>query len=206
MSIAQFRDEPAVNIAVAGNYKLANWLDSRGKLRTYACRTARVSPYRMMVAVPVVGKIGHRITSYFRDFGQLDGVISDTTAGGFLCELEMTAARREKFASQLAWLETRKKDPGIPDARADARFIPANPHAALTLADGTTQRCFVIDMSVSGVSVSADLEPELALPLAIGACVGRVVRHFDDGFAVKFVDPQNRDDLERLIACFAPPA
>src|SRR3979490_2791516 len=101
VAIAQFRDEPAVNIAVAGNYKLAKWLDSRGKLRTYACRTTRVSPSRMMVAVPVVGKIGHRVTSYFRDFGQLDGVISDTTAGGFLCELEMTAARREKLASRV---------------------------------------------------------------------------------------------------------
>jgi len=44
------------------------------------------------------------------------------------------------------------------------------------------------------------------LPLAIGACVGASCGTSDDGFAVKFVDPQNRDDLERLIACFAPPA
>jgi hypothetical protein len=37
------------------------------------------------------------------------------------------------------------------------------------------------------------------MPLAVGACVGRVVRLLPNGFAVKFVDVQNRLDLNRLI-------
>ena len=67
-------------------------------------------------------------------------------------------------------------------------------------ADGTVCGCFVIDMSVSGVAVSADIQPEIGMPLAVGACVGRVVRIFPEGFAVKFVEPQSRDDLERRVA------
>ena len=33
----------------------------------------------------------------------------------------------------------------------------------------------------------------------IGACVGRVIRHTPDGFAVKFVKHQTRDELNGLI-------
>jgi hypothetical protein len=201
--IEQFREEAAVDIAVAGNYTLGKWLDPQGKQRTFACRSTRVSPFWMLIEVPVVGRVGNRIKSYFRDFGHLEGVIGDTANSSFLYQLEMSDTRREKFANKLAWLETTRNDPSIPDVREGARIIPVNPHSTLILADGTTKPCFVIDMSVSGVAVSADIQPECGMPLAVGACVGRVVRLFDDGFAVKFAHPQNRDDLERVITRYA---
>lgn len=205
MSVQDFLKQRAVNIAVSGRYTLAKWFDAQGKPRTFPCRTSRVSPFRMMVAVPVVGKLGDRITPYFGDFGNLDGVISDTVPGGFLLELEMTSSMREKFASKLTWLEKRQKNPGIPDGRKQARIIPANPRSSLTFADGSTSSCFVIDMSVSGTAVAAELQPEIGTPMAVGACIGRVVRHLPDGFAVKFVETQNRDDLERRVVR-PPPA
>ena len=138
VSVDHFLKQRAVNIIVGGNYTLPNWYDPQGKPRTFACRTTRVSPFRMMVEVPVVGKVGDRLTSYFRDFGTFDGLISDTKTGSFLLELEMTRCMRENLASKLTWLEKKQKEPTIPDLRKDARIIPASPHATLTLADGTT--------------------------------------------------------------------
>jgi PilZ domain len=199
MSVKDFLKQRAVNIAVGGSYTLANWFDAQGKPRTFACRTSRVSPFRMMVAVPVVGRVGDSISSYFGDFGKLEGLISDTTQGGFLLELAMTTTMREKFASKLTWLEKKQKDPSIADARRQARVIPPTPHSTLTLADGSVHSCFVIDMSVSGAAVSADVQPEIGTPLAVGACVGRVVRLLPDGFAVKFVEMQNREVLDRRV-------
>jgi hypothetical protein len=38
------------------------------------------------------------------------------------------------------------------------------------------------------------------LPLAVGACVGRVVRHLPNGIAVKFVEQQTVRDLDRMVA------
>jgi hypothetical protein len=204
VSIEKFLKQRAVNVIVGGNYTLPNWYDPQGKLRTFACRTSRVSPFRMMVEVPVVGKVGDRLTSYFRDFGKFDGLISDTQTGSFLLELEMTRSVRENFASKLTWLEKKQKEPTTPDLRKDARIIPASPHSTLTLADGVTHECFVIDMSVTGVAVSAQVQPQIGMPLAVGACIGRVVRLLPDGFAVKFVEQQNRHDLGRLIARAAP--
>jgi hypothetical protein len=206
VSVERFLKQRAVNIAVDGNYTLPNWYDPQGKLRTFACRTSRVSPFRMMVDVPVVGKVGDRLSSYFRDFGKFDGRISDTMAGGFLLELEMTRSMRQKFASMLTWLEEKQKNPGIRDVRKDARIIPESPHSTLTLMDATVHGCFVIEMSVSGVAVSAQVQPPIGMPLAVGACIGRVIRHLPDGFAVKFVETQNRLHLNRLIARATPPS
>ena len=204
MSIKTFLKQRAVNIAVGGSYTLANWFDPQGKPRTFACRTSRVSPFRMIVDVPVVGRIGDRVTPYFSDFGKLDGHISDTIAGGFLLELTMDKPTREKMAGQLSWLERKLKDSSIRDARAQARIIPAKPHSALTFADGAIHSCFIIDMSVSGAAISATVQPAIGTPLAVGVCVGRVVRHLPDGFAVQFVEPQNRLELDRRITRPAP--
>lgn len=200
MSVKSFLRQRAVCINVGGSYSLANWFDQSGKLRNFACRTSRVSPFRMIVDVPVVGRVGDSVSSYFTDFGKLDGHISDTVPGGFLIELAVTRAIRERLSNQLTWLEKKQRDPALPDARAQARIIPACPHSALIFADGTTHPCFVIDLSISGVAVSSEIQPEIGTPLAVGGCVGRVVRLRPDGFAVKFAELQNRSDLEWRIA------
>jgi len=205
VSANEFLKQRAVSIAVSGHYTLANWFDQKGKPRTFACRTSRISPFRMMVSVPVVGKVGDHIASYFGDFGNLEGHISDTVPGGFLLELAMSGTMREKFASKLTWLENKQKNPGLPDGRKQPRIIPASPHSFLTMADGTVRSCFVIDMSPSGAAVSAEVQPPIGMPLAVGGCVGRVVRLLPDGFAVKFVEQQNRNDLERRVVRAAPP-
>src|SRR5580693_28260 len=94
MSIEDFAKQRAVDVIVGGSYVLPKWYDCEGKLRTFACRTKRVSPYRMIVDVPVVGKVGDRISSYFKDFGEFRATIGDITQHGFMMELEMTRQRR----------------------------------------------------------------------------------------------------------------
>jgi hypothetical protein len=199
LSVDRFLKQRAVNIVCEGSYMLHRWYDPQGKLRTLACRTTRVSPFRMIVDVPVVGRVGDRITSYFGEFGEFEGNISDTRQGHILLELEMTPEKREWMADKLTWLEKKQKDPSILDARQEARYIPQESHTILTLADGTVHNCFIIDMSPSGVSVSSEVQPPLGMPLAVGSCVGRVIRIFGTGFAVKFVEKQDLNDLSRLI-------
>jgi hypothetical protein len=154
----------------------------------------------MLLDVPVVGRVGDRLTSYFREFGKFDGYISDTVHGGMLLELDMTRAERARLADKLVWLERKHKDPTVRDARKDARYVPNSPHSALTLADGSIVPCFVIDASLSGAAVSSELQPGIGTPLAVGTCVGRVVRLFQEGFAVKFAEPVlSVAELERRI-------
>lgn len=200
MSVERFLKQRAVSIAVDGSYTLPNWYDCEGRLRTFACRTTRVSPFRMIVDVPVVGKVGDRLTSYFRDFGKFGGHISDTMDGSFLLELEMTRPERERLADKLTWLEKKLADPSLAEAREHQRFVPPNSNTTLTLADGSIYRCLIIDVSASGVAVCSEQQPDVGTPLAIGGCIGRVVRTFHNGFAVKFVECYKTADLTRLIS------
>jgi hypothetical protein len=153
----------------------------------------------MIVDVPVVGRIGDRITSHFGEFGEFEGSISDSKNGSILLELEMTPERRQWMADKLAWLEMTRQDPLIQDARKDARFVPQVSHTTLTMADGKVSTCFIIDMSATGAAVSSEVQPEIGTPLAVGSLVGRVVRVFETGFAVQFLEKQTLNDLSRLI-------
>jgi hypothetical protein len=70
VSVEKFLKQRAVKITVGGSYTLHRWYDAKGKPRTLACRTTRVSPFRMIVEVPVVGRVGDRISSYFGPSGR----------------------------------------------------------------------------------------------------------------------------------------
>ena len=188
----------SIDIQLGGRYSLANRRDLQGNRREFACRTSRVSPFQMMVSVPVVGAVGERVISYFGEFGKLDGWIAGHVDGGFMLDLAVGKDKREQLAGKISWLEKQQKEI-VRDARAQERVVPENPHSTLIFADGSQAGCFVIDMSVSGAAVSADVQPEIGSPLAIGRSVGRVIRHFREGFAVKFIRPVERDVLEQLV-------
>jgi hypothetical protein len=111
---------------------------------------------------------------------------------------------RARLADKLVWLEKKHKSAEIVDARRDARFIPKSPHSRVTLADGSVHGCLIIDVSLSGIAVSSAVQPTVGTPLAVGACVGRVIRHVPNGFAVKFVHKQHREELNQLLAKEAP--
>jgi hypothetical protein len=198
MSAVEFLERDAFDIRLGGRYSLANRRDMKGNRREFACRTSRVSPQQMMIAVPVIGNVGERVISYFGEFGKLDGLITDVVEGGFLLDLVVNKARREQLASKLTWLDRQQRE-AVVDGRAQERIVPESPHSSIVLADGSTTSCFVIDMSVTGAAVSSELQPEIGTPLAVGRTVGRVVRHFSEGFAVRFIEQQQRERLERVI-------
>lgn len=200
MSVSTFLRQRAVNVAMDGHYELENWYTAQGKPRRFDCRTTRVSPFRMMVEAPVLGKVGDQVASYFSDFGSLEGRISDITPREFLLELDISIATRKRMADKLEWIERRQKDESIRELRRQPRSVPTTPHSALTFADGSVVNCLVIDVSLSGAAISAELQPEIGTPLALGSCVGRVVRHFAGGFAIQFVQEQTRADLDHRIA------
>jgi hypothetical protein len=69
----------------------------------------------------------------------------------------------------------------------------------MMLPDGSIENCLVLNLSVSGVAISADTVPAVGTVLAVGTIVGRVVRYFEGGFAVQFVECQSRCDVEARL-------
>ncbi len=184
--------------SVLGRYALASRRNTRGERREFSCRTVNISCYDLAVIVPVPGPIGERVITNFHELGKLEGQIIRLTDDGFVMSLVLRADQREHLAAKILWLEMRKHL-NLPDGRTHKRFVPKKPLSSVMLANGRIFGCFVIDMSASGVAVSADINPKIGDVLAVGKVVGRVVRIFRDGFAVRFIEPQDPDALEHLV-------
>lgn len=188
-------------VSIPARYVLTNRSDARGNRRQFACRVVNISPHAMTLAAPVNGAIRERVITYSNEFGKLEGVITRLLNRGFIMTIASTDEGRTRLTDKIDQYE-QIKNHDLFDRRKHKRIIPKNPHSTLTLADGSVLGCFIIDMSVSGIAVSADIELKIGTSLAVGELVGRVIRHFADGFAVRFIKLQ---DLGRLEKRLIPP-
>ncbi len=171
---------------VMGRYTLESRVRGSG-VQIFACRLQSISTQMMVASAPVTGAIDEYLTAHFVPFGTLHGNISRHVEGGFSVEFDLDADEREKLAAKINWYK-RRTFAGITDKREHKRFMPREPRSAVVLGDGSVLPCLVIDMSASGAAISADCDPEIGAPLAIGKAVARVVRKLDVGFAVRFVE------------------
>jgi hypothetical protein len=200
------REDVRVIVNLPGRYMLASKRNLKGDRCEFACRIVNISLNGMALSAPVPGPVGERVIVYSEQFGRLHGAITRVMTTGFVMSIAANAHTREKLASKLEWLEKQKDSPELPDSRRHARVVPKNPMATILLADGSTVSCLVIDFSDSGVAVSADLYPELGMPLAVGKMVGRVVRRFAEGFAVEFTEKTPLAEVERRLTRGNPSA
>jgi hypothetical protein len=168
----------------------------RANKQEYPCRLIDISVGGAAMMSPVSVEAGEAIVVYFDQFPGLEGNVTRQFPGGFAIALNATPHRREKLAAQIAWLVNRHEHGGG-EARAHARVIPRNPSSALMLDDGAELPCQVLDVSLSGASIATDVRPPLGSEVRLGKLRSRVVRHHDQGIAVRFLDIQRPTALRR---------
>jgi hypothetical protein len=196
--VRERRRDVRIVVSLPGRYSLANRRNTQGERRQFACRAINISCAAVALAVPVQGVLGERVLADIDHFGKLEGTVERLLDNrGFVVRIAASDEERGKLADKIEWFE-KHKNLEVPDKRTQTRFMPDDPYSTLLLADGTVVTCFVIDLSVSGAAVSSDFVPEVGAVLAVGKIVGRVARHFDGGFAVQFVQVQNRGNVEAL--------
>ena len=192
------RREPRTIVSIPGRYVFPKRHSAHGSRSEFACRVVNISLHAVTLIAPVVAAIGELVIMYSGVFGKLEGSITDVHDRGFVMSIAATNEERVKFAVKIDWYE-KNKNHDVSDGRKHKRIVPKDPYSILIFSDGRQLRCFVIDMSVSGVAVSANIKPKIGTPLAVGKLVGRVVRHRADGFAVQFIEPQDPNLLEQRI-------
>jgi hypothetical protein len=198
LALAEQRREVRIVVSIPGRYSLADLRGARGERRVFACRAVNLSAQSIALAAPVNGKIGARVIADVLHLGRVEGAIVRVFDRGFAMSVRASDDERAKLADRIEWL-AKHKDEQVPDQRADARFAPINPYSRLILPDGKVMICFVVDLSASGAAISAEIVPEVGAVLAIGKVIGRVVRHFEGRFSVKFVEEQSRESVEARV-------
>ncbi|MDC7785857.1 hypothetical protein PQJ75_30330 [Rhodoplanes sp. TEM] len=160
---AERRHDVRVVVSLPGRYVLTRRRALDGSKPEFACRLVNISRHGMVLAGPVIGALEEPVAAGFDEFGKLEGKVLRRLYGGFAMSIVADADRLDRLEAKLAWLDKHQRD-DTPNARQHKRIVPVNPHSTLILADGSVMPCFVIDMSASGVAVSADLRPP------IGSC------------------------------------
>jgi hypothetical protein len=173
------------------------------RVKAFACRARSISPQKVVVQAPVRGEAGEPVALRFDDIGLIRGRVSRTTSDGFAVDLQASEAEQAALASRIDWLK-RKWLQSLPDRRQSKRWLPRDPRSMLVLGGSKTLECFIINVSCSGVAVSADLLPQIGMPLAVGTLPGRVVRRLEYGFAVQFAVEQNPEAVESMLTALLP--
>jgi hypothetical protein len=181
--------------ALMGRYLLASRKNRSHRVQVFACRLQSISPQLMVASAPVLGAPGEELSANFEPFGSVRGRVERLIDGGFSMAIETTAEERDLLIKRIGCYKKRVFH-GVADKRAHRRVMPGDPRSTILFADGTRLPCLIIDMSRSGAALSADVQPDLGTPLAVGRVVARVVRWLDVGFAVQFVVEQEPDRLE----------
>ena len=128
---------------------------------------------------------GTALVLYLDGFDRFAGTIVRADAEEAGMRFDCTAAKRERTAERIVRylagllpLDTKVRRSERVAAPAPRRF---------TRAGGEVVEFEVRDISLSGASLKCDSRPPLGEIVMLGATAGRVVRHFDEGIALEFV-------------------
>jgi hypothetical protein len=132
--------------------------------------------------------VGQPIVAYLEDLGRVEVISGDPVPGGFKIRYAATGARLERLHQRIQYLAERAA--GAPDHRRHPRFEPKDKHSSITMPDGRSYACEVLDISVSGAGIKTDVMPALGTYLMVGKMKGRVVRYLENGFAIEFIKQQ----------------
>ena len=184
---------------VPGCFVLLDRADAQSEPQSFPFSARSVATRRAVVNADVAVERGERVALRFDGIGIRQGRIERALKGGFIVRFEAFAGGEgEDVDARIDWLN-RKTRGRAEDRRAHKRVIPQNAAALLILGAESRMECRIKDMSASGAAILAPAEPEVGSLLAIGAVPARVVRHFEGGFAVRFLEVQKLEEVEGLL-------
>lgn len=162
------------------------------------CEVTAIDPDSALFLIGDALAEGTRVVAYIEEIGRVDGTAAEPAPGGQWMTFSFAENRQPRFVRHLRWLVRRER--GLAAAeRRHTRYEPRRKSARFTLPGGREQTCEVIDISLSGAGVRSRIQPSLGSPIMLGRTKGRVVRHFADGFAIEFLTPLERSDLDSAL-------
>ena len=149
------------------------------------CKIADMSPGGARILCEVVPPLGAQVVVYIDGFGRFEGAVTRPGDSGFGIQFHCSQHKRERVAEQLTLYlnggnlsESTLRRHDREQTKGLARFTRAN---------GEVVNCEVLDLSLSGVSLSTDVRPPVGEFVLIGQMAGRVARHHETGIGIEFV-------------------
>jgi hypothetical protein len=185
------RKHQRVKVSLMGRYMLSD-------RREFPCQTLDMSPGGVALIAPVKAPVADKVIVYLDQIGRVEGTVARHLENGFALALAVPLLKREKLADQLTWLANRHAL-GMPEDRRHERIQPRLTRTTVRLPDGASAPGKVVDLSISGASVSCDIKVAMGMRVTVGETPGKVVRIYQGGFAVEFLRPLNPETFSDTI-------
>jgi len=193
--VVERRDQPRVLEGMRGHYMIEGWRDSQGRSREFDCELLKISPDMIKLAVPVTGTVGNRIVVRFEDLGTFEGAVIQVLHRALVIKIVATLEDKARVAHKLAWITDAER----PETRRYPRMVPTQPESTVAMPGNIVIPCEIIDYSLTGAALYADIRPAIGSVVKVGKVLGHVVRHFGGGFAVHFAAVQDVRTVEAAI-------
>ncbi|WP_395685791.1 PilZ domain-containing protein [Aestuariivirga sp.] len=162
------------------------------------CEVTAIDPDMALFLTAELIQPGVAIIAFIEELGRVDGVTGPRYGSGFWVDFTHQGSRRARFIRHLRWLIRRDARPDRP-VRRHTRFEPLTASAQLHLPGGFSVSCELLDVSLSGAALRADIRPMIGSMVVVGRRRGRVIRHFAGGFAIEFLEQLADRELQRQL-------
>ncbi len=168
--------------------------------QTFAFSARSVSTSKAAVTSDIAVEKGERLALRFEGIGIRQGTVERSLKDGFIILFDNAPATgaEPNVDARIGWLN-RKVRGKAEDRRDHRRVIPRHAEATLILGADRFVECRILDMSRSGAAIRSAVQPPIGSLLAVGSVPGRVARHFEGGFGVRFLALQVESELEALL-------
>ena len=138
---------------------------------------------------------GAELVCYFDDLGRVVATVVRHTSEGFALSFNVASHKREKIADRLTWL-LNKDMLNLSEEREAPRYAADVP-AQVLRRSGQILNCRVLDISLTGANFECKgaAMPKLGEIVSAGTIPAEVVRTGRDGFAVRYLQKDERDSL-----------
>jgi hypothetical protein len=181
------RQDQPVKVRLLGRFM-------RSDRKEFDCESIDASPSGIAFSSAAGVQPNERIVAYLNQIGRVEGRVTRIFPGGFAIQMSVPPAKRDKLASQIAWLANRQSL-GLPDDRRHERIAPRDRYTILRLPNGREFTATLIDISMSGAALNVDCEPPIGARVTVGETPAEVVRHVNCGIAVEFLSPLPADEF-----------
>ncbi len=189
-----FEEQEAKSLSeiMFGRYMLADKSE-------HVCQIRDLTPDNARFSGAQPAAIGEHIIAYIEQIGRVEGDVTAADGDSFFLMFTVPASKRDKIAAKLNWLQQHEED-GTPEQRRHTRHEPSNSNTVLTLPDGRSYDCEILDISLSGAAIKASVIPSIGTQVTLGKTSGTVTRIHECGVGIQFGQLLEEPELQGQIA------
>jgi PilZ domain len=180
----------------------ARFLDDKGEERP--CIVLNVSAGGALLRAKNPPAFGKAVVLYIDKLGRFEGRVIRSGGNSFAINYEKKREKSARIADDIT--EVMHKGRRSLDRRNTPRIRQDAP-ALVHFENGRTEKCAILDISLTGASIEVDPRPPLGMRLILGRMMAKVVRRHDTGVGIVFTGSADRmDDVISEAATTEPPS